>query len=448
MTTRSPRIDDLTRQLAELDALLRQGTLTSRQARNTRRQLERELLQAITQAGGDANAAGVALSAEAAPRPSSRLVLAMSAFVLVFSLAGYAWRGNLPGLAVGPGDPASMAQAPEGDTAAAEAQINTMLQRLTERLKEKPDDAEGWTMLARSYSALGRHAEALPAYQKVIALKPDSGQALADYADGLATANGRSLKGEPEKLIAQALKLDPINLKALSLAGTVAFQAGDHALAVKHWEGALKVSEPGTEFTQQLRGALNEARQRAGLPPLPEPPLAVDPGRPMAPDGTAGGGAAANGGAAGVATAAAPAAGASAAGAGGAGQQAAAGGSMTPAAAGGAQVTGRVTLSAALKAQAQPDDTVFIFARPATGARMPLAILRKKVSELPVDFTLDDSLAMSPAARLSSAQQVVVGARISRSGNPIAQPGDLQVLSAPVAVGSQGLRLDINETVK
>jgi cytochrome c-type biogenesis protein CcmH len=107
-----------------------------------------------------------------------------------------------------------------------------------------------------------------------------------------------------------------------------------------------------------------------------------------------------------------------------------------------------VSLGAALKGQVAPEDTVFIFARAPGGSRMPLAILRRKVADLPLEFQLDDSLAMSPAAKLSSATQVVVGARISRSGNAMPSPGDWQVISAPVALGAQGLNLEINEPVR
>jgi cytochrome c-type biogenesis protein CcmH len=114
-------------------------------------------------------------------------------------------------------------------------------------------------------------------------------------------------------------------------------------------------------------------------------------------------------------------------------------------------VRGTVTLSAALKAQAKPEDTVFIFARNAEGgpggSRMPLAIVRKQVKDLPAAFTLDDSLAMGPGMGLSSAQKVVVGARISRSGQAMPQPGDLEGLSAPVAVGSQGVVVEISKTL-
>jgi cytochrome c-type biogenesis protein CcmH len=104
-------------------------------------------------------------------------------------------------------------------------------------------------------------------------------------------------------------------------------------------------------------------------------------------------------------------------------------------------------LKATLKDKTSPDDSVFIFARAATGPRMPLAILRKKVSDLPLDFSLDDSMAMSPASRLSSASQVVVGARISKSGNAMPQPGDLQGFSAAVAPGTRALTIEIGDVV-
>jgi cytochrome c-type biogenesis protein CcmH len=98
--------------------------------------------------------------------------------------------------------------------------------------------------------------------------------------------------------------------------------------------------------------------------------------------------------------------------------------------------------------QANPDDTVFVFARPAEGSRMPLAILRKQVKDLPLQFTLDDSMAMSPANALSGASKVIVGARISRSGNAMPQPGDLTGQTATVNVGASGLQIEIKDAVK
>jgi cytochrome c-type biogenesis protein CcmH len=113
-----------------------------------------------------------------------------------------------------------------------------------------------------------------------------------------------------------------------------------------------------------------------------------------------------------------------------------------------ASISGRVELSAALAAKASPEDTVFIFARPAEGSRMPLAILKKRVRDLPADFTLDDSMAMSPAARLSGAAAVVVGARVSKSGQAMPQPGDLEGQSTSIAPGATGLRIVIERELR
>lgn len=388
--------DDLKRQLAQIDELAGQGVLSAEAAQQARAKLQ----QALTADAGNP-AAPVADPLARTPR---RLALAVAAFVLVFGAAGYAWRGNFEGLAVAPGQ--AVAAADGAGHQVTQEQIAAMVTRLEERLKAQPDDAEGWSMLGRTYTALNRGQDALKAYRKVVELKPQDAQALADLADGMAVLNGRSLEGEPEKLILQAVKLDPSNLKALALAGTVAFNRDDFKAAADYWQRAVERTEPGSDLQQQLQGALAEARQRAGLPPLAAAPQAA----PNA--------------------------------------MAAAGAGSSPVAAGGAVITGRVTLSAALKAKVGPGDALFIFARPVSGARMPLAILRKQAGELPLDFQLDDSLAMSPAARLSTAQQVIVGARISKSGNALPQPGDLEGLSAPVAVGATGVTVEIADTVK
>jgi len=376
-------LDKLKSQLAQLDQLITEGTLKGADAKARRDALERQVLAAVA---GETDPA-----AERLPR---RLTLAVSAFVLVFGVIAYAVKGNHAGLAVGPGEgvvAAGEGAAADPAQAAQMAQIETMIKGLVDRLKAAPDDAEGWSMLARAYTALGRHGDALPAYKRVLALRPNNAQALVDYADGLGVANNRSLEGEPAQLIAQALKIDPSNVKALSLGGTVAFNKGEYAAAADLWEKALKSADPASDFTRQLQGAVNEARQRAG-------------------QGTA---------------------------------------ANTPAtaAASGASISGRVTLAAALQGKVSPGDTVFVFARAVNGPRIPLAILRKKVSDLPLDFKLDDSLAMSPSAKLSGAAEVVVGARISKSGDAMPRAGDWQGISSAVKPGATGLSIEIAQPV-
>ncbi len=398
-------IDRLKQQIAQLDALIADGTLSGDTARQAREKLEAELVSAVLQAPPAADAALGAAQTAAKPvvpvaaKPSLGQVLAVSAFVVVFGAAGYAWRGNHAGWSIAPDTP------PEAQQAAAQSaqqvQLDAMIEQLAQRLKEKPDDADGWSMLGRSYNAQGKMALALSAYKKALELRPDDAQALADYADALAVTNNRSLDGEPERLIQKALGLDPKNVKALALAGTIAYNRADFRLAAAHWQQAVSASDPQSEFTRQLQGALDDARQRAGLPVL-----AAAGSTPSAPAGP--GAAAANDASA---------------------------------------VSGTVSLSEAARAKVQADDTVFIYARASSGSRMPLAILRKKVGDLPLDFRLDDSMAMSPAARLSGAPQVIVSARVSKAGTAVAAPGDWQGQSAAVAPGAKGLRIEISELI-
>jgi cytochrome c-type biogenesis protein CcmH len=397
--TPDPALDALKQQLAQIDALIKEGVLTGDAAKSQRAALEAQVLQHLTKPGA---------AAPAVPRPSKKLWSGVAAFVLLAGLAGYGWRGNWPGLSVGPGEnvAATEAEAGAGPAAAAgmpsDAQIEEMVQRLADRLKEKPDDPTGWSMLARAYTAQGKFEQALPAFKRVMDLRPKDAQAMVDYADALAVINNRSLDGEPEQLVMQAVQIDPVNVKALSLAGTVAFNKAQYPQAVSFWERASQAADPASGFAAQLKGALDEARKRAGMPDAPAATAAPAAAKAAAP--------------------AAPAA-------------------------GGATVSGRVSLAAALQGKAAPDDTVFIFARAASGPRMPLAIVRKKVSDLPFDFVLDDSTAMSPASKLSSAAQVVVGARISKSGNAMPQSGDLQGFSAPVAPGASKLTIEISDVV-
>ncbi len=384
------RPDEFERQSRQIDELVQSGALTAEQAAQAKARLG-----AVP--AGDA-------PEPPPPRASARLRGGLLAFVLVLTAGGYAVVGTPQAWRVGPGDAVEPAEGAASPHATPE-QTEAMLARVAERLREKPDDPEGWALLGRAYLVVGRHQDAAEAFKKLAVLRPGDAQVLADQADALAMAQGRKLAGEPARLIEQALKLDPNNLKALALAGTIAFDNNDYATAARHWELAASTGDPQSDLVRNLLAGAAEARQRGGLPAstvtATAPPAAAAPTAPA------------------------------------------------PAASGAASLAGRVALSPALKAQAGPDDTVFIFARPAEGSRMPLALLRKQVKDLPLQFTLDDSMAMSPAARLSTAgQPVVVGARISKSGNAMAQPGDLQGFSKPVAVGSRDLAIEIADVVK
>jgi cytochrome c-type biogenesis protein CcmH len=393
-------------QLRQLEALHKAGVLSAEQYAQSRRAVESRLPAAPAQ------------PAVATPpvRRHAGLAAAMAAFVFVVAGAGYLWVGSPARLALGPGSSAEASAGGEGgaDAPVTAEQIAAMVEKLAEHLKAKPDDAQGWFMLARAYVVMGKPADAVSAFDRASKLRPDDADLLADYADAMAMAHGRSLEGEPAKLVERALKADPANPKALALAGTVAFDRKDYQGAVGYWEALAKLAPPDSQFAQQLQTSLAEARRLAGVPATTTP---------TAPATTA------------TTTAPAPP------------QTSAPTPSAMAAVAGEAGVSGTVSLAPALQNRVAPEDTVFVFARAADGPRMPLAVLRKKAKDLPLQFKLDDSMAMSADTRLSTAGRVVVGARISKSGNPMPQPGDLQALTPAAAVGASGLHIEINEEV-
>ena len=421
-------IETLKSQLLQLKQLHESGALAQAEYQSSKAGLERRLVDLVLAAS-----ASPALPAQAAPQtstprqasaataaqaaavsPSRRLLGTIGGFVLAVAAGGYALTGS-PSLFVA-SSPAAVAGAGSHDAAAAphavsSEQIAEMTQRLAARLKEQPQDPQGWAMLGRSYSVLGRNDDAVQAYATAVAQQGDDAALLADYADALAVKNKRVLAGEPMKWVHRALEIDPKNVKALALAGTDAFDRKDFGGAVTLWEKLLEHGPNDAGFVEQVKGSIAEARERGGI--VGAAPRAAAPAAPTAAPANA--------------NAAAP-------------DQAPAG--LFDG------VSGTVRLSAALAAKASPGDTVFIFARAAAGSRMPLAVLRKSVRDLPATFTLDDSLAMSPAAKISGAPQVIVGARISKSGQAMATPGDLTGQVGPVALGSRSLTLEIDSEVK
>jgi len=113
-----------------------------------------------------------------------------------------------------------------------------------------------------------------------------------------------------------------------------------------------------------------------------------------------------------------------------------------------ARLSGTIKLASALAARAAPEDTVFVLARPAQGSRMPLAAVRVKVKDLPLKFSFDDSMAMSAGAKLSDFAEVVVAARVSKSGNVVPERGDLEGVSKPVRPGTTGMSVEIAKEIQ
>ena len=279
-----------------------------------------------------------------------------------------------------------------------DSEVVSMVERLAQRMKENPSDPQGWLLLGRSWSALQRYQESADAYAEAVKRMPGNADALADWADALAMAQGRKLAGKPTEIIGQALAADPTHPKSLALAASAAMERGDDKAAVRYWQALLAVVPPGSEDAQGIAATI------AQLGGTPSPaPLTSAAARPSPQP-----------------SAAAPAA---------------------------SRITGRVEIAPALASRIPPDATLFVYARAAQGSRMPLAILRRTARELPFEFALDDSMAMAPGATISSAREVVVEARVSASGSATAASGDLSGVSAAVAPGASGLRITIDRVV-
>jgi len=382
--------------LRELKAQHDAGTLDDSAYDKARQAIERQIGEELL-VGQDATSS----------RPSRALLALLSVFVVALAGIGY-WQTGSPSLLGGAAPAAGVASIADAPPASgpgapdARQQVEEMVGKLAERMKTTPDDLRGWTMLARSYTVLRRFDEAIPAYARATELDPNNADLLADYADAVAATQQTANNPKSMVLIERALNADPKHFKALALAGSAAFDRGEYAVAIAQWQKIAVQLPPDSELAPRVQGMIADARAK----------LAGNDAAPAAPRVAA---------APPAASAAKPVAGTS--------------------------VSGTVTLDPALVAQASPSDAVFVFARAATGSRMPLAVQRAQVKDLPLAFKLDDSMAMAPGMNLSSASQLTVGARISKSGTAIAQPGDLSGEITNVAPGASNVAVRIGTVV-
>ncbi|HCW21777.1 MAG TPA: c-type cytochrome biogenesis protein CcmI, partial [Achromobacter sp.] len=378
--------------LAQRDQLRRDrqnGSLSADGLARAEDELQRDLLQDLA-----------LRQQQAAPVRGQRAGVAaaclLSVLIPVAAVLLYGKLGNPRAAA----DVSVMAGAAEPHAAETGDDMAVAINALAQRLRQAPDDADGWYTLARSYETLGRYADAVAAYQQVLRLFPGQPAVLADMADALLSANGGEPDANAVEAVAQALATQPDQPKALALAGMMALRRGDAAEALAHWERLQALLPPDSEAARQIQSNIAQARAMAA--------------------GTTAGSNRALPASAGTKAEAKPAGDASAS---------------------AARISGQARIADALRSQVQPGDTVFILARPVEGSRMPLAILQWRVSDLPRAFVLDDSNAMSPDATLSRASKVRVEIRISRSGTAAARAGDLSGVLPDVAVGADGLEL-------
>ena len=278
--------------------------------------------------------------------------------------------------------------------------VEDLVAKLAVKVRERPDDARGWSLLARSTAALGRFEESAKAYEHLATLLPDDAQVLADYADSLGMAQGQKLAGKPFELVKKALAIDPANKKALALAATASMELGRNAESISYWERLAAALPPGSDDEKEVQEVLGELRRKTGgAPSIAAAPKAAPPAK----------------------AAAAPAAGKS--------------------------VSGVVTVAPEVASRIQAGDTLFVFARAEGGPRAPLAVLRGSAKELPLRFALDDSMAMSPQWSLSGASDVRIEARVSKSGNAMPQPGDVIGSSSVVKPGARDVRIVLDKVL-
>jgi len=287
-------------------------------------------------------------------------------------------------------DPARMAAAPAGNADGHGIDMSQAIQGLVAKLEADPGNADGWALLGRAYQSMGRFAESRDALKRARDLLPDNHDITIEYAQAAALAGeGRRIIGEPRALIEGVLRADPDHQRALWLIGISDYQQGDYAAAIGAWNRLLPNLPPDSDIARSVRTQIEDATRLLGEAAAPA--------------------AAAPATAAAAPVAAPPATGAQ-----------------------GPRLTVKVSLDPKLAARLDPNATLYVFARAAEGPTMPLAIQRAGARELPLTVTLDDSMGMMPTMKLSMFEKVIVGARLSSSGNAAAQSGDLQALSAPV----------------
>lgn len=356
-------------QLLELDRDLAAGTISAADHAQSRAELQRRVLDDTSLTEPSAGSTS-----------SSRLTLWLIALALPLAAGGlYSWLGT----------PAALD--PRATHVVTRSEVEKMVAELAERVAKNPSDSKGWVVLARSYRVMGRLPEAQTAFEHIGEALNQSPVLLTEYADVLATRAMGNFDGKPAALIAQALQLDPENVIAMSLAATAAYNRGDVAQAIAHWEHLQRLVPPESDDAKWLAQALAKVRAQVGTMPAAQAIASTKPA------GT------------------------------------------------GASVSGRVSLASALRDKVQPGDTVFVFARATQGPRMPLAVQRAHVSDLPLDFKLDDSMAMSPALKLSSFAELRVEARVSRSGSATPAAGDLIGTGPVVKPGASQIAVQIDQ---
>ncbi len=371
-------------QSTELEEDLKNGLLTQEAYEQGKRELQVRLIEEVKTTGQ---------AAKLQRNPAKVLAITLAVLLPVFSIAIY--------LTVGDPDAVIPPQVIATD-ANGLISSNAGLQDMEKKLQRFPKSPNDWWTLARSYTELKRFPDAARAYAHLVDLVPNEAQLWANYAEVYAMAHGETLQNaEVSKFLGKSLELDPENPTALALNGSAAMERGDFVAAITNWQKLVDQAPPGSEDAKMYSDGIKRARKLLAEQPGGKEKLEL------------------------LSLVRA----------------------REKAAANTSAITGVVSLSPALAAKVAPTDTVFVLARATQGPKMPLAVLRAQVKDLPAKFTLDDSMAMQPQMKLSGFKQVVVVARVSKSGTPMSQSGDLQGSTGTVKPGIKGLNIVIDSVV-
>jgi len=303
-------------------------------------------------------------------------IVIIGVFVPVLSFLLY-WQIGTP-QAIGMDRQAAMQQNAQHSGQANQGQmpsVEQMISGLLAKLKENPNDEQGWSLLGRTFMAVKRYQEAYQVYSRLLQLKKkEDPEVLVSMADALAMANGGTISGEPANLVQRALKVDPDNITALWLAGLAADEQKNASEAVAYWKRILPLVKDDPTSTQQVNEMIAQAEGESNSAQTSQESVAVTENKQTESQ---------------------------------------------------AKVNVRVVLDGALMDKVKPDDIVFVFAKATQGPPMPLAAVKKRVQDMPLDVVLDDSMAMMPNMKISNFKQVVISARVSKSGSPTGKKGDL-----------------------
>ncbi len=388
----------------EIDRERDAGRLTAAEAEQAHADLVRQLAEDLPEvtvvaasAGAPGSRPGGAAVAPAAssPSPSPRAAWAAALFVAVL----------VPLVALGVYRQVGAPHAASVEASAAPgpvdaAQIEAMIDRIEQRTREQPDDAEAWAMLAEARKMQGRHDEAVAAFAKAIEGLPNDARLLTDYAESAALRAGGNFAGQPVELLERALAADPNEPKAVALMGAAQYRLGNLPRARSYLKQLETFLTPGGEEAAQIAAVVQRIDAELGAAAPADGSTAQSPAPPVA----------------GAATA-------------------------------DVAVAGTVAIDPSLAEQAAQGGTLFVIARAAGGPPVPIAVVRVPAPAFPVSFRLDDTNAMDPSRTLGSADSLELEARLSRSGEAMRKPGDLYGRVGNVRPGADGLRIVLDQVV-